>query len=294
LRDHIIFKEPLTVDLKQMIQRTTPEAFTSYITNSTIPMLPLVRDIGSKWKDGWCTYTDGFNDNPDVEMMSGGENEKTPTAAGIWRQGNLLHFGFEQSPSEMNENGQRLLLNGIGYISRFTEDRPIAITPSVFAGPIAYPRGYLDRRLGEKGDASEVGHFLSSACLDHLKGKPADQIKAWQRENRSWLHPGSGGKLEIDADAKLLNAPIDKPEFFEKMIAAMREGKPEAKTLLARYAPSETESLKSAAAWDDWFKENKPYLFFSDQGDYRWYVDPLAKKRKVPSAELRGPARASL
>ena len=282
------------MDLKQIIQRDTPKAFVPYITNSTVPMLPLVRDTARQWKDGWCTYTDGFDENPDVEIMCGGENEKTPKAAGIWRQGNLLHFGFEQSPTEMNENGQRLLLNSIAYISRFTEDRAIAVTPSVFAGPVAYPRGYLDRRLGEKGDPSEVGHFLSAACVEHLKTKSADEVKAWHRENRSWFHPGPTVKLEVDAEAKMLNAPIDKPEFFEKMIAALRENKPVAKTLLVRYAPTETESLKSVAAWEDWFKENKPYLFFSDQGDYRWYVDPLAKKRKVPSAQLRGPARASL
>jgi hypothetical protein len=38
---------------------------------------------------------------------------------------------------------------------------------------------------------------------------------------------------------------------------------------------------------------NKDYLIFSDQGDYRWYIDLLAKKRGIPSSELRGPARAS-
>ena len=256
-------------------------------------MLAVVRDTNRTWRNGWCTYSDGFDENPDIEVMCGGENEKTPKAAGIWRQGNLLHFGFEQSPVEMNEAGQRLLLNSIAYISRFTEDRPIAITPSVFAGPVGYPRTYLDRRLGEKGDTGDVKHFLSEACLEQLKGKSVDTIKAWHRENRPWLHPGSDLKLEIDAEAKLLNAPIDKPEFFKKMIAALQEDKPEAKALLTRYAPTETASLKSSADWEQWFKENEPYLFFSDQGDYRWYIDPLVKKRAMPSAQLRGPARAT-
>ena len=64
-------------------------------------------------------------------------NHKTPTAAGLWRQGNLLHFGFDQSPAEMNDNGRQMLLNAIAYISSFSQDRPIAITPSVFAGPVA-------------------------------------------------------------------------------------------------------------------------------------------------------------
>jgi len=74
-------------------------------------------------------------------VFCGGE-KKAATAAAVWRQGNLLHFGFEQSPDELNAIGRRLLLNSIAYISRFTEDKPIAITPSVFAGPAALPRTY--------------------------------------------------------------------------------------------------------------------------------------------------------
>ena len=260
-------------------------------------MLPLVRDQAKRWQAGWCTYPDGFEENPDIEIICGGENSKTPRAAAIWRQGNLLHFGFQQSPAEMNESGQRLLLNSIAYISRFTEDRPIAITPSVFGGSVAYPRAYLDRRLGEKGDASEVAAFLSNEILHQLNplhSKDGAGVKAWYQEHRKWLHPGKDLKLEIDADAKRLNVPIDKPEFFEGTIAGLRENRRDARALLERYAPTETKNLKSADAWEAWFKENKAYLFFSDQGDYRWYVDPLAKKRKTPTTELRGPARASL
>src|SRR5687768_15963590 len=135
-----------------MVQRATPEAFRSTINTPTVPMLPLVDDHSKKWRDGWCTYNDHFEKNPDIEVMCGGENEKTPRAVAIWRQGNLLHFGFEQSPAEMNETGRRLLLNSIAYISRFIEDRPIAVTPSVFAGPAALPRTYLDRRISGSDD----------------------------------------------------------------------------------------------------------------------------------------------
>ena len=71
---------------------------------------------------------------PEVEVFSGGINEQTPRSAAFWRQGNLLHFGFEQSPAQMNNTGRAMLVNAIVYISHFTEDRPIDITPSVF-GP---------------------------------------------------------------------------------------------------------------------------------------------------------------
>src|SRR5262245_51318456 len=140
LRDHIVFREPFLVDTNALVVRPTPAAFRPTVTNKTVRMLPLVREQKRDWRPGWCTYPDGFDLNPDIELFCGGENEKMAGAAACWRQGNLLHFGFEQSPSEMSEAGQRLLLNCIAYISRFTEDRPIAVTSSVFGGAVALPR----------------------------------------------------------------------------------------------------------------------------------------------------------
>ncbi|PYK96726.1 MAG: hypothetical protein DME19_18770 [Verrucomicrobia bacterium] len=289
-------REPFAIDTKVMIQRPTPAAFRPLVTSATVPMLPLVRDQTRRWNAGWCTYSDGFDENPDIEVFCGGENEKTSRAAACWRQGNLLHFGFEQSPAEMNEAGQRLLLNCIAYVSRFTEERPIAVTPSVFAGPVAYPRAYLDRRLGEAGDVSDAAWLLSERAVERLKGKSREEVKNWYAENRPFLHPGPGMNLEIDEDAHALGSPVDRIEFFEKTIAALRAGDERAQRaarLLARYAPVGADKKEDAMAWEKWFEENRPYLFFSDQGDYRWYVDPLAKRRGVPTKELRGLARAS-
>jgi len=279
-----------------MIERATPKAFRPPETKATVVMLPLVRDPARKWSAGWCTYPDGFDENPDIEVFCGGENEKMARAAACWRQGNLLHFGFEQSPAEMNETGQRLLLNCIAYISRFTEDRPIAVTPSVFAGPVGLPRAYLDRRLGQNGDASDAAWLLNNQLFDQIKSRDRDEVRKWYAEYRPYLHPGAGLKLEVDAEARALGAPIDRVELFERAIPVLRTGGGQEQAaihLLARYAPADTAKLDSAAVWDQWYNENRPYLFFSDQGDYRWYVDPLAKKRGIPSKDLRGPARAS-
>jgi len=60
--------------------------------------------------------------------------------------------------------------------------------------------------------------------------------------------------------------------------------------LVGRYLP-DAKGL-DAGALRAWVAANRAYLFASDTGDYRWYVDPLAKRRGVPSAELRGPRRA--
>ena len=131
-------------------------------------------------------------------MICGGVNSKTPLAGAVWRQGHLLHFGFEQSPAEMNRRGRALLVNAICYIS---------------------PRA----------------------------------IEAWKK-------PGSGESL--------------------------------AEKLLRRYVP---EGPKRGATPDEWRKwwENRPYLFYSDPGGYRWYVNPLAKNRQTPCSELRGTKRAT-
>ena len=45
-------------------------------------------------------------------------------------------------------------------------------------------------------------------------------------------------------------------------------------------------------AWSGWYLAHEPYLFYSEWGGYRWYVDPLAKRRGVPTKDLRGSKRA--
>ena len=280
-----------------MVARKTPPAFRPPVTNATVRMLPLVREPRGQWTAGWCTYPDGFENNPDVEYICGGENEKRAEAAACWRQGHLLHFGFEQSPTEMNEAGQRLLLNCIAYISRFTEDRPIAVTASVFAGAVALPRSYLDRRLLDKGETKDIEWIVSQSILDMLKTKTAAEIRKWFAENRGYLHAGWDAKLEVDKDAQALGAPIDSLEFFDQAIAALRRGGGDGQRafrLLTDYAPDQAPTKATVSEWETWLSQNRAYLFFSDQGDYAWYVDPLAKKRGIPTQQLRGPARASL
>ena len=196
----------------------------------------------------------------------------------------------------MNENGRRLLLDSIAYIRLFAEDRPIAVTPSVFGGPAALPRTYLDRRIRGAADRNDLKWMVTPGLLQKISSMRMPELRSWYDESRSYLHPSSMPEkyLEIDEQARSLSAPIDTVGFFDRCIAALNSGQADvAKELLARYAPAETENLKSTDDWSKWFDQNKPYLFFSDQSDYRWYIDPLAKKHGVPSAKLRGPSRAS-
>ncbi|MBM3832082.1 MAG: hypothetical protein FJ403_02170 [Verrucomicrobia bacterium] len=193
-------------------------------------------------------------------------------------------------------NKPTVLLGSAGFNMAIVEDRPIAVTPSIFAGSVALPRGYLDRRLRDKGDASEIEWIASQSVLDALKGKDSGEIRKWYAENRGYLHPSWDAKLEVDKEARSLGAAIDTIEFFDKAIAALRTEGAEAKRafrLLADYAPEGAPKKPSVPDWESWLLENRAFLFFSDQGDYVWYIDPMAKKRGIPTSQLRGPARAS-
>jgi hypothetical protein len=56
-----------------------------------------------------CTDGDQVT-NTDSKPRMNANGHKYAERRACWRQGNLLHFGFQQSPAEMNLTGQRLLL----------------------------------------------------------------------------------------------------------------------------------------------------------------------------------------
>jgi hypothetical protein len=296
LRDHPVFDGPFKIDRTRTVTIPTPPDFKAELKERTIQVLPLVDDTAAQWKPGWCTYAFDFADYPDIEFFSGGVNHKTPTAAGLWRQGNLLHFGFEQSPAEMNETGRHLLLNSIAYISRFSEDRPIAVTPSVFAGKVAPSRRTIIRRFRHpEYEVKWVAESLAPEVRRQVEGKSREECVAWAEANAKFLRPGADTLLTFDEELRALNVAFDQPEFLDAVAGQLRGTAAEqsrGRLLVERYLPDVRRP--KAEAVRAWLEENRPYVFASDAGDYRWYVDPLAKRRGVPTAGLRGPRRADL
>ena len=245
---------------------------------------------------GWATHYFEFTDMPEVEILSGGVNEQNPESGAYWRQGNLLHFGFEQSPTKLNETGRAMLVNGIAYISRFSVDRPIDVTASVFTRE----RIGISRRraknliLNEDSKLEWLTNNYAAATLAKFNWHDRAAAKAWVLENSQWLHPGKDNFLEIDEEARSLGVAFDAGDFLPKTIAALRveATKEKAGTLLARYVAEPPSAKPDAAAWVKWWRENGTCVFYSELGGYKWYVDPLAKKRGVPTKDLRGPKRA--
>jgi hypothetical protein len=300
LRDHEIFRRPLSIDRSQATAIPVPSDWKGHLDDDTIDVFPLVADSKGRDRPGWCTYVYEHAQAPELEICCGGINSKTPKAGAIWRQGNLLHFGFEQSPAEMNETGQSLLVNAIAYISRFTEDRPIIQTPSPFAPQRnrIFDRDAIVRLVQDKTrDFKEyLKFYLSAELYNELKGMPREELAEWFRENRPWIRAGEKGTLILDEEARSFGEGPAHPAFFDKAILAISNKGDQgdlARRLLERYAPDGPGGSGSRDEWTAWQLENQPYLFFSDSGGYRWYIDSLAKVRKVPTEKLRGSERAS-
>jgi hypothetical protein len=117
----------------------------------------------------------------------------------------------------------------------------------------------------------------------------------WAEEHSRFVYPDGAHQLALDEDLVALNIAFDQSEFFDRVLADLRSmdkaAKARAIRLVKRYVPNGPQG-DSADAWDQWWKENKSFAFASDAGDYRWYIDPLAKRRGVSLLEMRGPRRA--
>jgi hypothetical protein len=287
------------LDVKKTVSVNTPDAWKDEISDPKVQVLPLALDAKGERTPGWCTYTYEHDGAPELEVICGGINSKTSRAGAVWRQGNLLHFGFDLTPPQMNDTGRTLLVNAIAYIARFTEDRLIVHTPCIFVQDRRiFDRGAVGRLLARKGaEVENLQWYLSKGEFEKkVKGKSREEIAGWYQQARDYLHANKEGKLAVDDEARSFGVGPATAQFIDKAAAALNDGEraPAARRLLARYAPDGPGGDSSADAWRTWCKENQPYLFFSDTGGYRWYLDPLAKKRAVPTATLRGVARATL
>ncbi len=286
------------METTKLVRRPTPEAWRKEFKESEVSVLSLVKDPSGKYQSGWISYRSRLLDSPEVEIISGGLSERSPDGAALWRQGHLLHFAFDIAPAEMNDTGRALLLNSIAYIARFTEDRPIARTPAGWGQPEHAPRGkrwiedLFASRIPQEGD---LDFYLSPTTKAVVKQMDRLSYPKWYKENAPFLTCDKDGKLMVDANAKDLGIPFDKADFFPKTIAKLGDSAraANARELLRRYAP-DGPAAGSAEEWTQWWQANRPYLFYSETGSYRWYIDPLAKHRGVPSDKLQGPARATL
>lgn len=288
----MLFQSPIPIDRSHIVSMKRPEAWQKDVSAKTVDVLPLVENRSGDHRPGWTSYCATIEESPQVEIFCGGINTKAVDAAGIWRDGNLLHFGFDLSPAEMNETGRALLSNSIAYIARFSKDRVFVRMPSPFATRVTRSRETLARwARNEDYPLTFVTDHLEPSELAGIDTTERATVIAWVDEQRAYLHPsGTEGRVCVDREAKSLELRFDDLAFFERGIELLNDVKATevAGRVLSRYAPEGPGANAGAVAWRNWFAENRPYLFFTEYGGFRWYVDPLAKDKKIPTAECRG------
>ena len=281
---HPVFNSPIPIDRNQLIIKDWPNEWADPHSGKTIQVLPLILPDKHQRMPGWCTYTRDMTAVPEIEVFCGGINAKTATAAALWRQGNLLHYGFDLAPDEMNEWGKAILVNSITYIARFTDDRPIMETPSPFAGREFLTRDRIEVLIGRK-DAGWWDHiegYFDKRTLAAAGVKDLPSFANWYPGVRRFLTADENGTLSVDEDLRALDVDPANMDFLERCIADLAgsfEQVQRARRLLARRVPEGPSQGASADTWANWWKTHRDYLFYGEIGGYRWYLDPLAKKR---------------
>jgi hypothetical protein len=291
---------PESFDRTRTTSRAAPKAWAAHGVTGNVEVVPL-GDGRPAAMAGWCTYENTLAGGPDVEWILGGVNSKHPAAAAIWRQGFLLHFGFEPAPDQLNDNGKALLVNSIVYVARFRGDRPLLRIPSPFVAK-DLPRArttYLQTALQAKPPKPEMILLSFDLSLHEELGKlAADDLATWCRSTFDYLRAGPRGPLVVDQDAQALGVAIGTREGLEKCIAAAAEPDTQERALrvLARLVPDTGAQPRptDGAGWQRWWNAHEKFLFFSEFTGQTWHVDPLARERGVPTSELRGPARGDV
>jgi hypothetical protein len=296
LRDHEVFRSPRPLDLTRKVVKQTPAHWRKYLPASEHEQLELL-PLGEPAGPGWCVYREHIGDSPDIEVLCGGQNSKVPSAAAVWRQGFLLHFGFEPGPAQLNDNGKALLENCIVYVARFAGDRPLTRTPSPFVDP-QYPRPlrYLRFALDQQtAKPAEVARHLAAPWDARAAAMSIEELRQWVEQNDDWLCAGARGLATLDEEAKSLGIAIGQPSFFADSKRALGSATTadRARTWLAARVPDGPGAGSTPATWRAFLEANEPFLFFLEEGGFQWHLDPLAKARGVPWRELRGPLRAA-
>jgi hypothetical protein len=292
-----VFDGPQAFDRSASKKIDTPENWREELPGQgQVSVVPFTDGAAGPDRDiGWCTAGPDIK-GPETEVFCGGINSKQTTHAGAWRQGNLLHFGFEPSPRHLNQNGRALLLNCIAYIANFKDDRPIAQFVSPFSeGPRRQLRGVLRYYINaDDTKADELAKPFASPLREQIAAMPVAEGKKYVQANWNWLRCRDGDGFVVDADAKALQVGMDDTALLTALVRdlAVPDRAARAQTSLARLVPA-GPAAGDAAAWAKWLGANQRYLFYSEAGGYHWLLDALAQQRSVPSAELRGPARAT-
>jgi hypothetical protein len=258
----------------------------------------------------------GFDDSPDAEVFAQGIAMKGPDTVSLGRHANYFLWGFSGPPAEMTPAAQRLFLNVVSYMRQFDGQAPLVRRTSLarqwalrnaliprslseesqkraaeqlrerlpqFRSTIPEkfrddPDAFIAERVAKTREAelAWMKQVIPKPLFDEF-GMDTEKYLAYYRENFEYLRadPGDLTMFVVDDDAKSVGPSNRRPEFLERCVSMLeRNDRPEvAIRLLKRYT---SEDFKTAPQWRAWFDANRPRLFFSDAGGYRFFVRPAS------------------
>ena len=234
----------------------------------------------------------GFEDSPDCERICGGINSKGPTAMAIGRQANMLSWGFYGAPDRMTDSSKRAFLNAIVYMKRFDGQAPLVQKKSIGRTWLrqsidALENMSLEQRNDEKN--ARYVELLKGRFPGYLTADGIDiqKLRDWYAANEEYLVCGNDRDVHVDPRLAELELGNRKPELLDWILArlAADPADPRALALGDRYL--DLVENRSADAIVAFITENRPYLFFTDTGGYRWMVHVNEKRAATPTATAR-------
>jgi hypothetical protein len=259
--DHPIFQGPLAVK-PTLIQEADP------VTGNTVGMWKVQEKMDSP---GLVSAIDQFLDADDSEIISGGINMKGDHGVALVREANLFLWGPIANPSLMTEEARRVFVNTIVYMKQFDGAKQ-----TVWRG--LHGRSELQLGLATKDlkRAMSAGRVYEEFTPDLIAkyGDSIEKYRAYYGPNLGFVHQPHGAIwFEIDEDAKSLGIPNNDPRLLDKAVELLSNPTeaPKALRLLQRYTGL---SYTDAAAWQNWLKQNRSKLYFSDSYDYRFFAGP--------------------
>ena len=216
----------------------------------------------------------GFEDSPDAEWISSGINSKGPSSVALGRQGNLFLWGFAGDAAQMTESARRVFLNTICYMKQFDGRTPLVGKEQSAREWGQVFSGYVAEYTGEGKQEPDWIRSLFPAPVLERCGLDAAALESYYRENLPYLRPGENGMI-ADEDLLALQVSNRDVRLLELLVErfASDPADPLGRRLLERYVGADMKP----EALNVWLQENRPYLFFSDVGGFRWFIDTRAK-----------------
>lgn len=103
-------------------------------------------------------------------------------------------------------------------------------------------------------------------------GTDVEAYHKYYKDNLEYFYPVDAYSLQVDEDANKLGISNRKVELLEKCISLLEKGEDAAlaQRVLERYT---IEKFTSAKEWRDWLTKNKPNLYYTEAGGFKFMVN---------------------